>query len=153
MTGAPCVRRGKPACGHDQMCGRCRAIWACDRMSDGPTNALENLLDARWAPHEYGKPRPAYYGDLPFVELRFVELLDYANHHGLPREVDTLEDFHDKAAWMVLQGADIAIDGFSEASRLAPRATIASVSGATSATPARGEHSRTWARNWGGCRE
>ena len=115
MTDAPCRRRGKPACGHDQMCGRCRAIWACDRMSDGPTNALENFLDARWAPHEYGKPRPAYYGDLPFVELPFVELLDYAKHRGLPREVDTLEDFHDKAAWMVLQGADIAIDGFSEA--------------------------------------
>ena len=61
----PCRRCGKPADGLDQMCDPCRAIWACDRLCDSLTNALENFLDDRWAPHEYGKPRPAYYVDKP----------------------------------------------------------------------------------------
>jgi hypothetical protein len=61
----PCRRCGKPADGLDQLCDPCRAIWACDRLCDRLTNALENFLDDRWAPHEYGKPRPAYYGQKP----------------------------------------------------------------------------------------
>jgi hypothetical protein len=101
------------------------------------------------APHKYGKPRPAYYGGKPFGEL-----LDYAKHHNLPHEViDTLEDFHNKVTWMALQGAGIAIEGLSEAITPAPRATTASASGPTNATPARGQHYQTWARNWAGRRE
>ena len=61
----PCRRCGKPADGLDQLCDPCRAIWACDRLCDNLTNALENFADDRWAPHEYGKPRPAYYLDAP----------------------------------------------------------------------------------------
>ena len=44
----PCRRCGKPADGLDQMCDPCRAIWACDRLCDSLTNALENFLDDRW---------------------------------------------------------------------------------------------------------
>jgi hypothetical protein len=57
----PCRRCGKPADGLDHLCTRCRAIWACDHLVDDLTNALENFLDARWSPHEYDQPRPAYY--------------------------------------------------------------------------------------------
>ena len=44
----PCRRCGKPADGLDQMCDPCRAIWACDRLCDSLTNALENFLDDEW---------------------------------------------------------------------------------------------------------
>jgi hypothetical protein len=60
-----CRRCGKPADNLDQLCDPCRAIWACDRLCDDLTNALENFLDNRWCPHEYGKRRPAYYLDRP----------------------------------------------------------------------------------------
>src|ERR1700758_4076203 len=57
----PCRRCGKPADGLDYLCTRCRAIWACDQLVNDLTNALECFLENRWAPHEYERPRPAYY--------------------------------------------------------------------------------------------
>jgi AraC-like DNA-binding protein len=61
----PCRRCGKSADGLDHLCTRCRAIVACDQLCDNLTNALENFLYARWAPHEYGHPRPTYYVNRP----------------------------------------------------------------------------------------
>jgi hypothetical protein len=61
----PCRRCGKPDDGLDHLCTRCRAIWAWDQLVNDLTNALENFLDNRWAPHEYGRPRPAHYHTKP----------------------------------------------------------------------------------------
>jgi hypothetical protein len=61
----PCRGCGKPADGLDHLCTRCRAIRACDQLVNDLTNALECFLDNRWSPHEYDRPRPAYYHTMP----------------------------------------------------------------------------------------
>jgi hypothetical protein len=61
----PCRRCGKASDGLDHLCTQCRAITSVDRLVDNLTNALENFLDDRWSPHEWGQPRPAFYYDRP----------------------------------------------------------------------------------------
>jgi hypothetical protein len=51
--------------GLDRLCTPCRAESACTGLSDDLTDALENFLDARWSPHQFGLPPPAYYLDAP----------------------------------------------------------------------------------------
>ena len=51
--------------GLDRHCTRCRIECACTGLTDGLTTLLENFLDNRRAPHEFGQPRPAYYVDKP----------------------------------------------------------------------------------------
>ncbi len=51
--------------GLDGLCTPCRAESACIGLTEDLTAALENFLDARWAPHKYGYRRPAYYLDAP----------------------------------------------------------------------------------------
>jgi hypothetical protein len=50
--------------GLDRLCTPCRAESACTGLAEDLTDALEEFLDARWSPHEYGR-RPAYYLDAP----------------------------------------------------------------------------------------
>ena len=57
------------------MCDPCRAIWICDRLCDNLTDALENFLDDRWAPHRSGE-RPSYYLDAPtFDNLTLCDIV------------------------------------------------------------------------------
>lgn len=51
--------------GLDQLCTPCRAESACTSLTETLTNALENFLDDRWDPHEFGCQLPAYYRDSP----------------------------------------------------------------------------------------
>lgn len=51
--------------GLDGLCTPCRAGSACAGLAEDLTAALEEFLDARWSPHTYGHPRPAYYLDAP----------------------------------------------------------------------------------------
>jgi hypothetical protein len=75
-------------------------------------NPYPELSEQEWVLVQRAEQSIARWG----TDFPFGELLDYAKHHNLPQEViDTLEDFHNNAAWMVLRGADIAIHGFSEA--------------------------------------
>jgi hypothetical protein len=60
-----CRRCRKPADGLDHLCTQCRAISACDHLVNNLSNALAAFLTARWSPHEYGKPRPAFYRTRP----------------------------------------------------------------------------------------
>ena len=67
MTDAtPChYCKKNPADGRDGMCTPCRAEDACISLTETLTDALENFLDDRWFPHEFGYLRPAYYRDAP----------------------------------------------------------------------------------------
>lgn len=75
-----CRRCGKSADGLDHLCTRCRAIWSCDQLVNDLTNALECLLDNR-APHEYERPRPAFYHAKPNFdgdEKRYLQQISAA---------------------------------------------------------------------------
>lgn len=61
----PCRDCTKPADGLDRLCTPCRAESACHSLTETLTDALENFLDDRWFPHEFGHQRPAYYRDAP----------------------------------------------------------------------------------------
>ena len=60
-----CMQCEEPADGLDRFCTPCRAESACTNLTIDLTNALENFLDARWSPHEFGRSRPAYYLEPP----------------------------------------------------------------------------------------
>ena len=71
---ATCSSCGKTqADGLDGWCTPCRSISACHGLCQDLTDALENFLDARWAPHEAGMRRPAYYLDEPDFGDRWAE--------------------------------------------------------------------------------
>lgn len=57
----------EPADGEDRFCSVCRAEDACQSLTERLTDALENFLDNRWAPHRYGQ-RPSYYLKEPAFE-------------------------------------------------------------------------------------
>ena len=50
----------RPADGEDKHCAKCRAEQASQSLINNLTDALENFLDDRWAPHRHGY-RPSYY--------------------------------------------------------------------------------------------
>lgn len=119
-----CYCKKEPADGEDRFCSKCRDEDACQGLTERLTDAQENFLDDRWAPHRYGE-RPSYYLDAPaFDDLTLCDIVAARNQVvagtqrlielavGRPVEMryDLLSDLHhlcDTAGidWMLAVGS------------------------------------------------
>jgi hypothetical protein len=74
-------------------------------------NPYDNLSEQEWVICQRVEQTIGSWNE----DLPFGEMLDYARHHNFPQEViDTLEDFNNKVAWLVIQGTEVAEEAFIE---------------------------------------